>query len=305
MDLRTLLLAGLAAGLLAGCQTERRSVAFAARDTMTIARPVAVRPAPVTRAPLAPLAPLGPSRATPAPESAVPPGPRCGPDTRVAATALTGRILPVSKVEDIVLDDHEVILTFDDGPARKRTPAILDTLDRYGVKATFLMVGQMADASPDLVREVAARGHSIGSHTAAHTDLSQLDESDAFAEIARGERAVNAALSGTGLGPAQFFRFPYLADTKALRGDLAKRGTIVLDVDIDSRDYHQVTPETVATDTMAKLRERKSGIILFHDIHARTVAMLPDFLETLTREGYRVVELVPDTDAACVPSPAF
>ncbi|WP_108663332.1 polysaccharide deacetylase family protein [Acuticoccus kandeliae] len=278
MHTRNLLLAGLLAALLAGCQTERATMSYAASGTPTIARPAA----PVAAAPQS----------------------QCGPVRRAGTSTLAGRVLPVSKVSDIKLRKGEVVLTFDDGPARKRTPAILDTLDRYGVKATFLMVGQMAASYPDLVREVARRGHTIGSHTAHHDNLRKLSQTAALEEIAKGERSVNAALVGTGYGPARFFRFPYLADTKALRGALASRGTVVLDVDIDSQDYHRVSADAVAARTLAKLRRQGRGIILFHDIHARTVAMLPGFLAALQNEGYQVVQLVPPGEAGC-PAVAF
>lgn len=85
---------------------------------------------------------------------------------------LTGRTIEVSLISDIQLQPGEVVLTFDDGPVPGRTDSILDTLDRYGVKATFLMVGQMAQNHPETARKVAARGHSIGSHTWGHPNLS-------------------------------------------------------------------------------------------------------------------------------------
>ena len=74
----------------------------------------------------------------------------------------------------------------------------------------------------------------------------------ALAEIAKGERAIAAALSGSGHGMAPFFRFPYLADTRALRSALAARGTVVLDVDIDSKDYFRTSSAKVLERTMAR-----------------------------------------------------
>jgi peptidoglycan/xylan/chitin deacetylase (PgdA/CDA1 family) len=68
---------------------------------------------------------------------------------------------------------------------------------------------------------------------------------------------------------------------------------VVLDVDIDSKDYFKDTPATVAARTISRLEARGSGIILFHDIHQRTVDMLPMFLDQLARRGYSVVRLVP------------
>lgn len=204
-------------------------------------------------------------------------------------TPLTGRVLRVDTIDDIQLRPKEVILTFDDGPAGRNTQTILDALDAKGVKATFFMVGQMARARPAQARSVIARGHTVGSHTNRHPNLATMSHASAVAEIARGERALREA----GIDDIAFFRFPYLVDTGALRRHLAGRGIVVVDVDIDSKDYFRTSPARVAQRTMDQLRRRGSGIILFHDLHARTAAMLPSFLNMLEREGYTVVALRP------------
>lgn len=202
-------------------------------------------------------------------------------------SGLAGRTLNVGSVSDIRLGPKEVVLTFDDGPMPGKTETILATLDRYGVKATFLMVGQMAKAHPALARKVAARGHSIGSHTWRHANLAGLGYDQAMTEILKGEDAVEKG-SGTDAG---FFRFPYLASTPKLRAALARRGTVVLDVSVDSKDYFKSAPETVVARTMGILRHRHGGVILMHDIHGRTAAALPGLLAQLKAEGYKVVNL--------------
>lgn len=203
-------------------------------------------------------------------------------------STLAGRTLSVASASEIALVPGEVILTFDDGPRPGKTEAILDTLDTFGIGATFMMLGTSAERHPGLVRLVAQRGHTIGTHTYDHADLSQLSNAEAMAEIAAGEEAVAKAL---GRAPSPFFRFPYLAQTGFLRTSLTQSNVVVLDVDIDSKDYFSETPARVMERTLARLDARGSGIILFHDIHARTVAMLPDFLAELDRRGYSVVRL--------------
>ena len=265
---------------LAGCEAPKvRSLAFNNPPTPTITAPPRSAPPPTATLP-------------------APPVGQCGPVARQTGP-LAGRTLAVSSVSDIALRPGEVVLTFDDGPMPGKTAAILDTLDAAGVKATFLMVGLMADNYPQLVRKVAARGHTIGTHTYRHTNLSRLGQSAALAEIARGEKAVATALSGSGHSMAPFFRFPYLADTPDLRAALARRGTVVIDVDIDSKDYFRTSGQVAMNRTLAALRRRGKGIILFHDIHARTVSMLPSFLDALEREGYKVVQLVPGGAGGC------
>ena len=206
---------------------------------------------------------------------------------------LAGRTLAVASTSDIILQPREVILTFDDGPRPGRTDAILNTLDQFGVKATFMMLGNSAEAHPALVKQVALDGHTIGSHSYDHADLTGMTRQEALDDIAKGERAITRALAGSGMSPAPFFRFPYLAQNGFLRTSVMQGNLVVLDVDIDSKDYYKDTPEQVAQRTLQRLDARGSGIILFHDIHPRTVAMLPSFLKSLEERGYSVVRLVP------------
>lgn len=200
---------------------------------------------------------------------------------------LAGRILEVASLQDIQLADKEVILTFDDGPAPGKTERILATLDKFGVKATFMMVGEMAQAHPATAHEVFAHGDTIGSHTFRHPDLDKMSFDMAMAEIMRGKNAVAKVIGAE----VPFFRFPYLADSRRLRKAVAARELIVMDVDIDSKDYFSATPAAVATRTMNDLRKRGRGIILMHDIHQRTAAMLPTLLTRMEKEGYKVVTL--------------
>jgi peptidoglycan/xylan/chitin deacetylase (PgdA/CDA1 family) len=215
------------------------------------------------------------------------------PNRIFSSANLGGRTLAVASTSDIILRPGEVILTFDDGPRPGKTSEILATLDDYGVKATFLMLGSAAKAHPGLARQVAMEGHTVGSHTFDHVDLSTLTRQAALDEIARGEHAVADALAGSGKTPAPFFRFPYLSQTGFLRTSLLQGSVVVLDVDIDSKDYFKDDPATVTQRTLARLDARGSGIILFHDIHQRTVDMLPAFLAALEERGYSVVRLVP------------
>ncbi|NYJ10085.1 peptidoglycan/xylan/chitin deacetylase (PgdA/CDA1 family) [Rhizobium leguminosarum] len=200
---------------------------------------------------------------------------------------LAGRTLEVSSLADLKLQDKEVILSFDDGPIPGRTDKVLAILDRFGVKGAFMMVGEMAEMHPALARRVAEDGNTIGSHTYDHADLTSLDFDAAMAEVVKGELAVTKA-TGTDVS---FFRFPYLAESHRLRAAIAMRDLVVMDVDIDSKDYFAITPASVTQRTMDLLHKRGRGIILMHDIHKRTATMLPTLLSELESEGYKVVTL--------------
>ena len=201
--------------------------------------------------------------------------------------SLGGRTISVGSLTDIHLNDKEVVLTFDDGPMPGKTRRILDILDRFHVKASFMMIGQMAQSHPELAREVLARGHAIGSHTYSHRNLASMSFDMAMNEFARGEKAVSDAVDT----PVGFFRFPYLSDSRRLRGALTNRGVVVMDVDIDSKDYFKTSPNAVLNKTLNAIHRRGKGIILMHDIHNRTIAMLPMLLTRLDAEGYHVVSL--------------
>lgn len=211
-----------------------------------------------------------------------------------AYTDITGRTLKVAGQEDIALRDGEVVLTFDDGPSPTYTPQILDALDAAAVKATFFTVGRMARAFPETLREMALSGHTIGTHTHDHEDLTVESHNAAMTTIDAGYRAAAEALAPIGEEPSPFFRFPYLSETRALRANLADENMVVLDVDIDSKDYMDTSAEEVLEHTLAQLDARGRGIVLFHDIQARTVELLPEFLTELGKRGYEVVHLEPD-----------
>jgi peptidoglycan/xylan/chitin deacetylase (PgdA/CDA1 family) len=200
---------------------------------------------------------------------------------------LAGRTLEVSSLADLKLQDKEVILSFDDGPIPGRTDKVLAILDQFGVKGAFMMVGEMAEMHPALARKVAQDGNTIGSHTYDHANLDSLSFDAAMAEVIKGELAVTKA-TGTDVS---FFRFPYLAESHRLRAAVAMRDMVVMDVDIDSKDYFTTTPVSITQRTMNLLHKRGRGIILMHDIHKRTATMLPTLLSKLETEGYKVVTL--------------
>src|SRR3954453_15212164 len=99
--------------------------------------------------------------------------------------------------QTLPLADHEVVLTFDDGPWPGTTPKVLAALAHECVLATFFVIGRTATAHPELVRRIAALGHTIGHHTFGHPNIRYLKPDAAVAEIDKGIAAVEAALHGT------------------------------------------------------------------------------------------------------------
>jgi len=208
------------------------------------------------------------------------------------APVLRGRTLAAASTADIALEPHEVILTFDDGPVPVLTPSVLRILDEFGVKATFMMVGKMAEMHPKAAQAVALDGETIGTHTYDHKKLTKLTPEAALIDIQQGKDAVAAALAPVGAKPSPFFRFPYLAQTEILRASLTFEDTIVLGIQVDSDDYLHATPAETLKGLLARLDQKGRGIVLFHDIHPKTLAVLPPFLQALADRGYKVVQLV-------------
>jgi peptidoglycan-N-acetylglucosamine deacetylase len=182
----------------------------------------------------------------------------------------------------------EVVLTFDDGPWPTNTRAVLDALAQNCVKATFFPIGKHALWHPEILKEVAAAGHTIGSHTWSHANLGKVKGDKATEEIEKGFSAVKLAL---GAPPAPFFRFPYLQDPKDQLAYLASRNIAIISHDMDSFDFKMRKPEDVIKSVMSKLERKGKGIILMHDFQQATAKAVPDLLKELKAKGYKVVHM--------------
>jgi len=222
----------------------------------------------------------------------------------------TSRILEVDPVkyprvglksfpQTLPLDDKEVVLTFDDGPAAT-TPQILKALARECVLATFFQVGKGSQALPGMVRKVAAGGHTLGHHSWSHPHLNAMSFEAAKDNIDRGIAADEAALHGkaTTVPGTPFFRFPYFESTPELLDMLQSRGIVVFGADLWASDWLPMTPRQEFKLITDRLEVARKGIILFHDPRAQTAAMMPDFLKYLRAHGFRVVHVVPKPKVA-------
>jgi peptidoglycan-N-acetylglucosamine deacetylase len=187
------------------------------------------------------------------------------------------------------LQNKEVVLTFDDGPQKFSTEMVLAALAQQCTKATFFSIGKMALGYPEIIREVAKAGHTIGSHTWSHQALSKLKTpEEGKDEIERGVSAVKRAVGGP---IAPFFRFPTLKDTPEAVAYLGTRNIAMFSTDIDSFDFKPQPPENIVKVVMAKLEKNGKGIVLMHDIHKTTAKAVPLLLAELKAKGYKIVHL--------------
>ena len=187
------------------------------------------------------------------------------------------------------LTDHEVVLTFDDGPW-PTTPTVLKALADECTKALFFPIGLHTTYHPEILKQVAAAGHTIGSHTwsHAHLDSKKMTEQQARDEIEKGFSAVKMAL---GAAPSPFFRFPALAHTQGTLGYLNSRGIAMFSCDVDSFDFKSSGPDQIVQNVMTKLDKQGKGIILMHDLQKHTAQALPTLLRRLKAGGYKVVQM--------------
>jgi len=175
--------------------------------------------------------------------------------------------------------DHTVYLTFDDGPHPQVTPWVLDTLDHYGVKATFFCVGENVQRYPDLFAEVKRRGHSVGNHTMSHLQGAHVGTKTYLHNVFRANELIHSTL----------FRPPHgllrWAQSRVLRARFA-----IIMYDLVTRDYsRKLTGEQVFANV--KRYARNGSIIVFHDSLKAEKNMryaLPRAIEWLQQQGYKI-----------------
>ena len=177
-----------------------------------------------------------------------------------------------------------VALTFDDGPNPATTNQALDTLSKYGIKATFFVLGKNVSGNEEILKRMKSDGHVIGNHSWSHPVLSKLSLDEAKKQITDTEDALTKVLGSS----SKLMRPPYGAITDDIRNSL---DLSFIMWDVDSLDWKSKNEAAILTEIQ---REVKNGsIILMHDIHAETVNALPKVIDYLKGQGYDFVT-IPD-----------
>lgn len=199
------------------------------------------------------------------------------------------------------LRDKEVVLTFDDGPWPVNTPSVLKTLAEECTTGIFFPIGKHATYYPEILKQVYAAGHAIGSHTWSHAALvnKKLTEQQRKDEIEKGFSAVKWALGGT--SPAPFFRFPALQHPPEIVTYLGTRNIAIFSCDLDSFDFKASKSQTIVDTVMRKVEKLGKGIILMHDFQKHTAEALPELLKKLKAGGYKVVAMRAKTPVQTLP----
>ncbi|MGY3588787.1 peptidoglycan/xylan/chitin deacetylase (PgdA/CDA1 family) [Bradyrhizobium sp. USDA 4341] len=206
------------------------------------------------------------------------------------------RIGTMQYPETLPLADHEVVLTFDDGPLPKYSNQVLAILASQCVKATFFTIGSQARFNPEGVRKLVAAGHTVGTHSQNHPlTMNKMPLERVRQEVDDGIASTLAALNGDKSKLAPFFRIPGLMRAEIPEAYLASQGIQVWSADFPADDWRHVSPQRVYDLAIQRIEAKHKGILLLHDIQPRTVAALPRILNTLKERGYRIVHVVPAT----------
>ncbi|MDG4861430.1 polysaccharide deacetylase family protein [Streptomyces sp. T-3] len=180
---------------------------------------------------------------------------------------------------------RSMVLTFDDGPDPRYTPGILQTLRKHDVRAMFFVCGEMVDAHPDLVREIADDGHVIGNHTWSHPQLTRMSRAAVRDEIVRTSDAVEDVV---GEAP-EWFRAPYGAWNRAAFEVGAELGMEPLAWTVDTLDWREPGTNTIIRNVLAGAGP--GVVVLSHDAggdRAQSVRALRTYLPELLDSGYRI-----------------
>ncbi|MCR5884849.1 polysaccharide deacetylase family protein [Rhizobacter sp. J219] len=218
--------------------------------------------------------------------------------TVVPYTAPTGKAgaedADTREIFGLSLPPKTVVLTFDDGPHARYTDEILDILKRYDAPAIFFHLGRNlgsvdADgkakpgAHAAVAKRVLAAGHQLANHSYSHSVMAKLPGDAVKSEAAHTE----ALLDATGRQPSKLFRFPYGARNESALATVEGLKLHSMMWNIDSQDWADPVPKSIAERVLSEVDRHQRGVVLFHDIQARTVQALPAVLDALVADGYR------------------
>jgi len=225
----------------------------------------------------------------------------CPPDalgvsrTIVVDPSAHARLGSMQYTESLPLKDHEVVLTFDDGPLPPYTTRVLDTLAAECVKATFFMVGRMVRGYPAVVRRIYEEGHTIANHSQTHPfTFHKMSVDQAAREIEDGYASLREVL-GDANAVSPFFRIPGLLRQNSVEQYLAAHNYMTWSVDFLADDWTHIKDREITKRALARIEAQGKGILLLHDIQPATALALPVILKELKARGFKIVHVVPAT----------
>ena len=176
--------------------------------------------------------------------------------------------------------ERAVCLTFDDGPDPQRTPKLLDLLKCHGLQATFFLIGEKAQAHPELVQRMVEEGHTIGNHTWSHVDVTKMSDKQACEEITKTSELVRSIVGYD----TEYIRPPFGAWNKNLECGF---GMFPVLWTIDPLDWKTENADQIVEKVMSEAKE--NAIILLHDRYEASVEAALRIVDLLKEQGYTFV----------------
>lgn len=198
----------------------------------------------------------------------------------IVGVSASARQLPIYCVKR---DNKAVSLTFDAAWGNEDTQQLIDILNKYGVKATFFLVGEWVDKYPESVQALADAGMEIGNHSDTHPHMAKLSEKQIIDEVSLCSGKIEA-LTGD---EVTLFRCPYGEYDDEVITTIRNMGIYPIQWDVDSLDWKDLS----AGDIYKRITSNVSAgsIVLFHNAAKHTPEALPDIIEYLLSEGYEIV----------------
>ncbi|MCL5264214.1 MAG: polysaccharide deacetylase family protein [Chloroflexi bacterium] len=180
-----------------------------------------------------------------------------------------------------------VTLTFDSGAAAGSTATVLDILRENHIHTTFFVTGKFAEANPALIKRIVAEGHTIGSHSYSHPDMTEISNAEIVSQLTRTEETIKQV---AGVVPKPYFRPPLGAYDNRLLAVLAQQGYKAVYWTLDSTDWR----DDSTTESVRKrvIDNTQAGYIVVHHASTeKTAQALPSIIKELRAKGLQIVNL--------------
>ncbi|XGB41340.1 MAG: glycosyltransferase [Nodosilinea sp. LVE1205-7] len=192
-------------------------------------------------------------------------------------------------------DQNKIALTFDDGPDRRYTPRILEILRHYQARATFFVIGMNGIFNPDLLQQIIAEGHEIGSHTFTHPNIALISQQQLELELNSTQRLLESIVGRCSV----LFRPPYAVDVEPETPEevaplqlTGRLGYYTIGMQIEPLDWKNPGVDEIVAETIKQAEDGRGKVVLLHDSggdRSQTVAALPRIIEGLRQRGFELV----------------
>ena len=200
----------------------------------------------------------------------------------IVGVSAAKRVLPIYCVQR---DDRVVSLSFDAAWGNEDTQMLIDILNKYNVHATFFVVGEWVDKYPESVKALADAGNEVMNHSSTHPHMAQLSAEQIQTEVNTCADKIEAV---TGTRPT-LFRCPYGEYNDTVVSTINGLGMHVIQWDVDSLDWKGISAGEITKRVTGKVQS--GSIVLFHNAGEHTPEALPDILDYLLAEGYKIVPI--------------